>query len=106
MSHTIKTGDPLLLKMRLIDETTGQPLDLTGATVRVVVSSAPGAVPISDGTASIVDPATDGRFDYASREGETVRSGPFHVEATASRPDGWQVTNKGYGLVYIERRLA
>jgi hypothetical protein len=107
--HYIKRGDRLPeLKGRFLDEATGAPIDLTGATLRLHMQDPETEALLLNVVAAIDGPAADGRFRYAWAAGDTDHPAggyPFEVEATFS--GGRQLTspNRRNGMVVITEDL-
>lgn len=86
---TIQQGDTFALDVQWIDDTTGQPVDLTGATARMQLRSyyaSPAVVlDLAVGTGITID-AAEGRFTIVASATQTAglsaQSGVYDLEVT------------------------
>jgi len=107
--HYIKRGDRLPeLKGQFLDEVTGLPIDLTGATLKLHMQDPETETLLLDVVAAIDGAATNGRFRYAWAAGDTNHppgSYPFEIEATFSGGRPLTGPNRRNGMVVITEAL-
>lgn len=102
---TIKRRDRLpALEMSLTDRT-GAPVNLIGATARVIVGRR-GKAPLVDAPAVVVDGAAGSiRYDWA--DGDTATAGSYLLEVEVTFADGRRMTcpNNGHASVSVVEDL-
>lgn len=103
---SIKSGstEPALV-VGLLDN--GEPLNLTGATVRIRMRSVLGGPLVVDSPAAVLAPATDGVVSYQWTAGDTDEVGDYEVEFEVTFSGGAEQVfpNDGYVNVSIEPSL-
>jgi hypothetical protein len=85
MPFTIKKGDTRPVLSAFLQESNGDPIDLTGATVRVIMLPAGGGAAKVNALATIID-APNGEIEYQWFEGDTDTAGGFEVEFEVTFP--------------------
>lgn len=105
MTFKIKQHDTKTALKAVLENESGT-VDLTGATVRFLMSDYSQAETLIDSTADIQS-AANGEVWYAFSYGETEQSGIFKAEFEATFPDGRVETfpTEGYILIEILRDL-
>lgn len=102
---TIKRGDTLPELVRTLNDANG-PVDLTGASVRFLMSHATTGAIVIDAPADITI-AASGEVSYVWQDGETDAEGTYNAEFEATFQDGRILTfpNDGYMRVTITRSV-
>ena len=103
----VKKGDVGIPFDAALTEADGDPVNLTGATVRFLMTLPSSDTPEVDAAASVVGTATDGNVRYTSVAGDLDTVGTYFVE--------WKVTfggggvqrypGDGYGVVAVRENL-
>lgn len=75
------------MKWTIIDKKTRLPIDLTGASINVLVKDLTETTTIIDSTATIISPATNGQCSYQPVTGEMDISGSYKVQLTVTFAD-------------------
>lgn len=91
-----------VLRAQLLDENDA-PVDLTGASVRFLMTNKLGQAPVVNAPAAIVDPAS-GTLEYQWAAGDTDVPGCYVAEFEVTFPDGTKRTFPGDGYIYMEIR--
>lgn len=104
----IKQGDTSpSIQAQLLDDT-GQPVDLTGASVSFIMKSVGGDTTVVDGGATI-DSASDGEVSYAWGGTDTETAGyynaVFRVDYNSSGTDDETFPNTQYIVVKVDESL-
>jgi hypothetical protein len=98
----IKQGDRREPIERVLRGSDGNPVDLTGASVRFIMTTAEGVVKVDAG-ATIVGTPTAGRARYSWGVNDTDTIGSFRAEYEVTFGDGTKQTfpNKDYIVVIV-----
>jgi Rib/alpha/Esp surface antigen-like repeat protein len=87
MAILMKAGDTAPVVRATLLDASGDPVDLTGASVRFVMATAAGATPAVDDAATLAD-AASGAVEYAWVAGDTDTPGEYVCEFEVTYADG------------------
>ena len=101
----IKQGDTLPLLTQTLTDSSGNPINLTGATVNLVVRSLVSATPLINAPATVISP-TAGTVSFAFSAAETATTGTFMATFVVTNGAAQQTyPTDGYLSIAIEESL-
>ncbi|ALY08076.1 GDSL-like lipase/acylhydrolase [Bacillus phage vB_BhaS-171] len=106
MSVKLKTTDSWDVIHYTLPKVGGNPVDLTGATVRFLMAKKGSVTPVVNAEAEIVD-ALNGKVKYTLKDTDTLEKGMFNAEFQVEFADEKRKTfpSEGYLMVHINSNL-
>lgn len=100
---TIKRHDTRpSLRVRLIQKSDGEPVDLTGATALFYMKDSVGVLKVNGGAAAVEVPETDGYIRYDWAVGDTDTSDDYIAEFEVDYGGGAKLTVPSKGVIKIK----